>query len=148
MDLNCGSSDPQRNHASMILTNRELTITEELAILFHKWVVLAHPIIPNFLCVPYFNECIQFIHLKMENLQDVFDLVNPGVWMASIGLRDAYYTIPVAPDHQKYLTFSWQDVYYSYTCLPNGYSQARYIFTKILKVPFGYLRKHCYSSVV
>ena len=35
----------------------------------------------------------------MENLQDVFDLMKPGAWMASIDLRDAYYTIPVAPDH-------------------------------------------------
>ena len=43
-----------------------------------------------------------------------FDLRKPELWMASIDLRDAYCTIPVAPDHQKYLAFSWQDVYYSY----------------------------------
>ena len=67
--------------------------------------------------------------------------------MASIDLRDAYYTIPGAQDHQKYITLSWQDVYYSYTCLPNGYSQAPYVF-KLLKVPFGHLRKHGHSPVV
>ena len=78
----------------------------------------------------------------MESLQDVFNLMKPGVWMVSIDLCDAYYTIPVAQEHQKYLTFPWQDEFYSYTCLPNGYSQAPYIFTKILKVPFGYLRKN------
>ena len=94
----------------------------------------------------HFNEC--FVYFKMENLQDVFDLIKPGVWMASIDLRDAYYTIPVARDHQQYLTFSWKGVYYCYTCLPNGYSQALYIFTKLLKVPFGYLRKQGHSSVV
>ena len=32
--------------------------------------------------------------------------------------------------------------------MPNGYSQAPYIFTKILKVPFAYLRKNGHSSVV
>ena len=68
--------------------------------------------------------------------------------MASIDLRDAYYTIPVARDHQQYLTFSWKGVYYCYTCLPNGYSQAPYIFTKLVKVPFGYLRKQGHSSAV
>ena len=36
----------------------------------------------------------------------------------------------------------------SFTCLPNEYSQAPYIFTKILKVPFGYLRKNGHPSVV
>ena len=95
-----------------------------------------------------FNESIRFMHFKMESLQDVFDLMKPGVWMASIDLCDAYYTIPVAQEHHKYLTFNWRDEYYSYTCLPNGYSQAPYIFTKILEVPFGYLRKHGHPSVV
>ena len=38
-----------------------------------------------------------------------------------------------------------------YVCLmgmPNGYAQAPFIFTKLLKPPFGFLRKHGYSSVV
>ena len=41
-----------------------------------------------------FNHYIQYKHFTMENLQDVLDLMKPGVWMASIDLRDAYYTIP------------------------------------------------------
>ena len=105
----------------------------------------SHRLILN---LKHFNDCIRYVHFKMENLQDVFDLIKPGVWMASIDLRDAYYTIPVARDHQQYLTFSWKGVYYCYTCLPNGYSQAPYIFTKLLRVPFGYLRKRGHSSVV
>ena len=95
-----------------------------------------------------FNHYIQYKHFKMENLQDVLDLMKPGVWMSSIDLRDAYYTIPVNSAHQKYLTFSWRGTLYCYTCMPNGYSQAPYIFTKILKVPFAYLRKNGHSSVV
>ena len=31
----------------------------------------------------------------MENLQDVRDLIKPSVWMASIDLKDAYYSIPI-----------------------------------------------------
>ena len=34
-----------------------------------------------------FNHYIQYKHFKMENLQDVLDLMKPGVWMASIDLR-------------------------------------------------------------
>jgi hypothetical protein len=28
--------------------------------------------------------------------------------MASIDLNDAYYSVPMAAEHQKYLKFSWQ----------------------------------------
>ena len=82
----------------------------------------------------------------MENLQDVLHLMKPGVW--SIDLKDAYYTIPVHPEHQKYLSFIWEDTLYCYTCMPNGYSKAPYLFTKILKVPLAHLRKNGHQSVI
>ena len=146
--------------------DQELAITQELTVLHQKQVTQPTVLSPTSYVSPIFatekkdgstrlilnlkrfNESIRFMHFKMESLQDVFDLMKPGVWMASIDLCDAYYTIPVAQEHHKYLTFNWRDEYYSYTCLPNGYAQAPYIFTKILKVPFGYLRKHGHPSVV
>ena len=87
------------------------------------------------------NCYIRYVHFKMESLGDVLNIIKPGVWMASVDLQDAYYTIPVHPDHQKYLTFSWQHKYYKFTCLPNGYAQAPMIFTKFLKHPFSFLRR-------
>jgi len=53
--------------------------------------------------------------------------------MASIELQDAYCTVPVAPEHQKYLKFSFNGILYQYTRLPNGLSSAPRIFTKMLK---------------
>ena len=147
-------------------TAQELAINQELTILLQKKFICPNTLSPTSYVSPifttekkdgshrlilnlkHFNECIRDVHFKMENLQDVFPLITPGVWMASIDLRDAYYTIPVARDHRHYLTFSWKGVYYCYTCLSNGYSQAPYIFTKLLKVPFGYLRKQGHSSAV
>ena len=38
-----------------------------------------------------FNQCVQYIHFKMEGLSDVLNMVRPGIWMASVDLRDAYY---------------------------------------------------------
>ena len=32
--------------------------------------------------------------------------------------------------------------------MPNGYAQAPFLFTKLLKQPFGFLRKHSYASVI
>ena len=53
------------------------------------------------------NCYIRYVHFKMESLGDVLNIIKPDVWMASVDLQDAYYTIPIHPDHQKYLTFSW-----------------------------------------
>ena len=128
-------------------TAQELAINQGLTILLQKKVICPTTLSPTSYVSPifttekdglhrlilnlkHFNECIRYVHFKMENLQDVFALINPGVRMASIDLRDAYYTIPVARDQQQYLAFSWKGVYYCYTCLLNGYSQAPYIFTK------------------
>ena len=139
-----------RTHFS---TDQELAINQELTILLQKKVICPTTLSPTSYVSPifttekdgsnrlilnlkHFNECIRYVHFKMETLQEVFGLIKPGMWMASIDLRDAYCTIPVARDH------------YCYTCLPNGYSQAPHIFTKLLKVPFGYLRKQDHSSVV
>ena len=87
------------------------------------------------------NCYIRYVHFKMESLGDVLNIIKPGVWMALVDLQDAYDTIPVHPDHQKYLTFSRQHKYYKFTCLPNGYAQAPMIFTKLLKHPFSFLRR-------
>ena len=79
---------------------------------------------------------------------DVLNMVNPGVWMGSIDLNNAYYTIPVLERHQQFLTFAWDKAYYRFTCLPNGYAQAPYIFTKLLKQPFSKLRQLGFRSVI
>ena len=94
------------------------------------------------------NKFVTYKHCKLESLQDVLEMVTPGVWMASVDLKDAYYTIPIHTDFRKFLTLIWGDSYYEYTCLPNGYAQALRAFTKVLKKPFGFLRQRGYTSVV
>ena len=70
------------------------------------------------------NTYIAHIHFKMESLADVLHMITPGVWMALVDLRHAYYSIPVEPRSQPYFSFLWQDTHYQYSCLPNGYAQA------------------------
>ena len=60
--------------------------------------------------------------------------------MASIDLKDICYTLPVHPDHQKFLKFKFNENLYQYTCLPNGLSSAPRIFTKLLKHVYSTLR--------
>ena len=88
------------------------------------------------------------LNFKMESLNNVRHLLKPGVWMGSIDLKDAYYSVWVNPCFQKYFTCYWQGCYYEFLRMPNGYAQAPLLFTKLLRQPFGFLRKHGYASVV
>lgn len=86
------------------------------------------------------NKFVVYKHFKMESLNSVLALMTPGCFMASADIKDAYYTVPVALEHQKYLRFMWRDKLYQYVCLPNGLSSAPRIFTKLLKPIFTLLR--------
>ena len=82
------------------------------------------------------NESILYVHFKMESLKNVIQLISPGVWMGSIDLHDAYYSVRVDKDFQRYFTCYWKGCYYEFLRMPNGYAQVPLIFTKLLKQPF------------
>ena len=94
------------------------------------------------------NRSVVYRHVKMEGLNDVINLMQPGLWMGSIDLKDAYYSIPVNGNFQKYFSFSWNGITYQYIALPNGFGPAVRIFTKLMKVPFTALRMRGHMSVV
>ena len=54
-----------------------------------------------------------------------------GDHMASLDLKDAYFSVPIVWPHRKYFRFLWQFELYEFTCLPFGYSLAPLAFTKI-----------------
>lgn len=59
----------------------------------------------------------------------------------SIDLRDAYYSVPIDVDYQKYLKFYWKGKLYQFTCLPNGLSSGPRLFTMIVKPIYSVLRQ-------
>ena len=96
----------------------------------------------------YVNEFVEYKYFKMKSLEDVFKIIKKDVCMASVDLKDAFFTIPVHILHQKYFKFEWFNQFYKFLGMPNGYSDAMRIFTKMLKPVFGYLRKQGHLSVV
>ena len=96
------------------------------------------------------NNFVVYQHFKMESLKSETDFMTQGCFMASIDIRDAYYTVSIAVEHQKYLKFAWRDKLYQYNCLPNGLASAARIFTKLLKPVFKVLRQkgHVSSSYI
>ena len=93
------------------------------------------------------NACIEYQHFKMESLTCAIQLMKKNCYMASIDLTDAYYTVPVALEHRKYLRFFWRNRLFQYTCLPNGLASAPRYFTKLLKPVYSTLRSQGYLNV-
>ena len=69
------------------------------------------------------------------------DLLRKRDFMVKIGLKDAYFTVPIWKNHQKYLRFVWKETIYEFACLPFGISSAPRAFTKLMKPVVGLLRQ-------
>lgn len=87
------------------------------------------------------NKFIVYKHFKMDNLESALKLVTPNSYLASIDLRDAYYSVPIFKGHRKFLKFQWKGKLFQYTCYAQGFSAAPRLFTKITKPIYAALRK-------
>lgn len=94
------------------------------------------------------NRFIRTAHFKMEDIQSVRDLLLESDWLTRIDLKDAYFSVPVHTDRQKFLRFRWQNTSYQFICLPFGLSMAPRVFTKLLKPAMTYLRSKGVCSVI
>ena len=77
---------------------------------------------------------------KMETMGFAVQLINEGDYMASIDLKDAYFSIPKHVNDRKYLRFMWHNQLLEFVCMPFGYSLAPRSFTKVLKPAYSHLR--------
>ena len=85
------------------------------------------------------NAFISYHHCKMKGLECVKYLLQPGDWMVKLDLQDAYFLVPLSPDHYKFLRFFWKGILYEY--LAFGLCSAPRVFTKLLKPVVAYLRE-------
>lgn len=86
------------------------------------------------------NKNIDYQHFKMDTFETALKLVTEDCYMASIDLKDAYFSVPVCDDDQKYLKFLWRNTLFKFKALPNGLASGPRIFTKLLKPVFATLR--------
>ena len=69
--------------------------------------------------------------------------------MAGADFKDAFFTIPINDAYQKkYFMFQWLGNIYKFIAMPNGYSDAMRVFTKVSKPVYAYLRQKGYLSVI
>ena len=87
-----------------------------------------------------FNLNLEKISFRMETLETIIQLVTENCWMTKIDLSDAYLTLGVKLEHQKYLRFFWKGRLLGYIVIPFGLRSAPRLFTKVLKVIVAHLR--------
>ena len=68
----------------------------------------------------------------MESILDVFKIIKKDVWMASVDLKDAFFTIPINEAYQKYFMFEWLGKIYKLIEMPNGFSDPIVFLQKYL----------------
>lgn len=93
------------------------------------------------------NERVEYQHFTMDTLQSAIRLMTPNCFMASVDLQDAYYSVPIHKEDQKYPRFCWKGRLFQFTCLPNGLACAPRLLTKILKPVYATLRQKGHLNV-
>lgn len=88
-----------------------------------------------------FNAFIPYQHFKMETFESALTLITEGMFFCSVDIRHAYYSVPIAKEHQKYLKFYWKGRMFQFTCLPNGLACGPRKFTKLMKPAYAKLRQ-------
>ena len=96
----------------------------------------------------FLNEECETHHFKMESLKHAIHMIRPGAYLASIDIKDAFYSVPIHPSHKKYLKFMWKGQPYQFEAMPNGYLDAMRVFAKLLKPVFSTLRQQGYISII
>lgn len=89
----------------------------------------------------YLNYFVTYEHFKQETFSVILDLIQENDFFTSIDLKDAYFSIPVHEDFQKFLKFIWEGQLFQFICLPFGLASAPRIYTKVLKPVYAWFRK-------
>ena len=86
------------------------------------------------------NEHMEKLHYKMETIYTVINPITPNCFMASVDLKDAYFSVKIREEHQKFLKCTFNDIRYTFTALPNGLSTGPRKLTT-LKTTFSLVKK-------
>ena len=51
------------------------------------------------------NQSLKYKHFKFESIQNLLNMIEPGVFVSSIDLKVAFFSVPIDKYYQKFLNF-------------------------------------------
>lgn len=78
------------------------------------------------------NTFLKILPFRMLRTTDVLHTVSDGEWFTSIDLKDAYFHVPMAPHHCRFLRFAFQGRHFQFRVLPFGLSLSPRVFTRFV----------------
>lgn len=88
------------------------------------------------------NLSVEYHHFKMDTFEKAIKMITPNAFMASLDIKDAYYSVPIHKDYRKFLKFMWGEKLFQFTCLPNGLACGPRLYTKMMKPVYATLRSN------
>ena len=78
------------------------------------------------------NRFLKIMPFHMLTTADVLQSVTHGEWFTSVDLQDAYFHVPIAPQHRQFLRFAYQGRRWQFRVLPFGLSLSPRVFTRCM----------------
>ena len=88
-----------------------------------------------------FNTHFTHYYFQMDNISSAIRLMKPGCYLASIDLKDAYYSVPISTNHQKFLKFEMERHPVSICVFPEWISTLSSKIYKAAKASFFNIEK-------
>ena len=87
------------------------------------------------------NQSVEHKHFKMTTIKDAVSMMRKNCRFVVIDFKHAYFSVLIHPDLRKFFRFLWHGRHFQFRCLPQGYSAAPRIFTKLMKSVYAMFRE-------
>ena len=94
------------------------------------------------------NKHLEYKHFKMQTIQTILTLIQPNCYMATIDLKDAYYSVKIDGDDTCFLEFLCNSKLLEFVVSPKSLSPGPRKFTKLRKPPLAMLRMQGYTVAI
>ena len=88
----------------------------------------------------FVNAFVSHMMFRLETIDRAPDALRRGDHCIKIDLSSAYYHVAMHPSAWPWLAFAFEGTTYTSRCLPFGFSQAPYVFHKIMRQIVAFLR--------
>ncbi|KAK7895505.1 hypothetical protein WMY93_020830 [Mugilogobius chulae] len=78
------------------------------------------------------NVFLKVMPFRMLRTAEVLQAISAGEWFTTLDLKDAYFHVPIARPHWKFLRFAFQGRHFEFRVLPFGLSLSPRVFTRVV----------------